>query len=1666
MKEIEAIPERYLAIVTELISRNGSGPDFFVRKALGGGNTDALVLVVDVGQKAPNSNAEYPSGEYILKLDTKRVWNVPEPAEGERHEAATTWNTEFSSRHIPRLIDHAEDDKSQALLYEIAGQSLVNLITADSLDAGALRVRYPQICLAIRKQWNQKYERAEMRATDLLKDWLGYRLEAPSLHEFVSDQLGTGPLFYENEAFFVNPLWFCEFIGIERPATFFKGMIHGDLHPGNITLERSAPRSEKFWLIDFALSRQSGLGYDESYLEIAFLLKHLQGAGPERLIGILDALDAPVGDPKATMIPVQDIGLLDCLREMRLADDRWQSTSEPNRRDRCLAQQMLAKVAVSINWCNKPIEPSMRRMALVYGAHAARTYVRTFHEQEWHKVINEVGRKLTTRVADADNDGVEQAKRSEWNALWEQLCKFDATRAKFVLITDRVRQGPDTSSLGMIPWTAVIDLDPESDSTGLFSCAGALLGKTRSVKQFGIQPLAVDFDRGTAWLMAGGWPSRHEPVPDSLRSWRQIYPERVRELASDIRNAVSTYPIKVVLLHHEDHSNDALIRILESVDEKFGDAAEIISLGATVQVDASVAIAQSPVTPEQFVSNLRRMYGVVDDAPIPKLPTADGMAAIPIEQLRNLEEDLEVLHSQVLSDETGKEIPQNSFWRGNPPSWIDLHSNLDVIRDVHSHLVLALESALGQSRNHTVELHHSPGAGGTTAALRIAWTFRARYTTAILRRFSRMTVDRVDQLFQLSQRPVLLIAEASELPPSAREELYHGLAARNSRVVILYVVRTFQKDPDRALDLFDPMNDSDAGLFLGRYSVLTNSAHRQRQLKKITEATDPVWRRLRSPFFYGLTTFEREFESIDRYVGAHLENISHRVRQVILYLALTTRYSQLGLDESLVTSLFDLHAGKELDIVSVFGEAPAHLIVRRGKTLRLLHPLIAEEVLKELLGGTSDDAWRYGLKDLSTDFIHDVVRLLGGDSVETNRLFVQLFILRDTWYEGRARGRPRFAELINAIPTASGQSQILELLAAECPNEAHYWNHLGRHHFYEGDKDFRRAEQYLTTAVELSPDDPYHHHSLGMVRRFWIEKKLNDLFSGEQLPDEERVLDEVKDLYAQASENFSKARSLNPDDPHGYITHTQLLLYIAERLLRASNTGLGPLTKKPSIVGDWLKSNVILAEELLSHVRHDRGEGNPSNYELRCENQLSGVYGDYEAVIQDWEGMLSQGGAQEELRRALALAYWARGNRVWSGLPDEELRRIVSMMEANLRKDPTNERDIRTWFQAYHRLPEFSRMEALDRLGAWASRSDALDAHYYLYILHFLRFRDEPESSEDSIRSHLDKCRELARGRRTHSYEWLARDPVWCPLVNHTELGTWEKGASFYPKTELLAEVTGTIESIKGPQAGTIKLGKVLRAFFVPSTHQWMSKDVNAVVHFYLGFSYEGLRAWSVRPGPAMTAVRPSAQKASIDPKPAVSTLAKMSGALQPEQIAKLASLVDEPGETKTESMRTAVLQMLDETDERGGELHIAAIGERLTQKFGKGAAKYGNFSNLGGFLGSIPEIVIIGQAPRLLVRRRISPALGEQVSLREDVRKQIVEWSRDRQRLGRQPLLSALGWHLNKTFGHAVYKRLGFQRLSDLLLSYDGISLEDSAQEQVVTMADKQSPPPARKPH
>ena len=116
----------------------------------------------------------------------------------------------------------------------------------------------------------------------------------------------------------------------------------------------------------------------------------------------------------------------------------------------------------------------------------------------------------------------------------------------------------------------------------------------------------------------------------------------------------------------------------------------------------------------------------------------------------------------------------------------------------------------------------------------------------------------------------------------------------------------------------------------------------------------------------------------------------------------------------------------------------------------------------------------------------------------------------------------------------------------------------------------------------------------------------------------------------------------------------------------------------------------------------------------------------------------------------------------------------------------------------------------------------------------------------------INECRKRAGALPSkRSFEWLGRGHGLNTLVNASELGDWDAEKGFWANEALLAKTQGIISRINDGGSGEIELEMGLKAFFVPSRGlveggYWRGRDEGQRVEFYLGFSYEGLRAWSV----------------------------------------------------------------------------------------------------------------------------------------------------------------------------------------------------------------------------
>ena len=158
-------------------------------------------------------------------------------------------------------------------------------------------------------------------------------------------------------------------------------------------------------------------------------------------------------------------------------------------------------------------------------------------------------------------------------------------------------------------------------------------------------------------------------------------------------------------------------------------------------------------------------------------------------------------------------------------------------------------------------------------------------------------------------------------------------------------------------------------------------------------------------------------------------------------------------------------------------------------------------------------------------------------------------------------------------------------------------------------------------------------------------------------------------------------------------------------------------------------------------------------------------------------------------------------------------------------------------------------MESIfEQVQYWRAEPASVDAAYYAYVLNALMAMDGSRLALQRYEQYLEECRELTRFRRNRdrSYEWMGDGPGIARLVHQSRLGDWDRELGFWKNTSPLVRIPGRVARINGPQAGLIELSGGLEAFFVPARSGLSRGSENTPILAFLGFSYDGPRAWDI----------------------------------------------------------------------------------------------------------------------------------------------------------------------------------------------------------------------------
>jgi len=1037
-----------------------------------------------------------------------------------------------------------------------------------------------------------------------------------------------------------------------------------------------------------------------------------------------------------------------------------------------------------------------------------------------------------------------------WDRFVRAVHGFEFSRKYLLCVSPGIAEldGP-VDGLANVPWFFVADFDPDSATKGLLHEVNKAMRDRVSLHRVTRDTqIAINPSGATYWYFARGMIGRHTTLSrGAWFDWQRDYDADVKDRITKLAAATNA-PVTVVVLWTDSSLARHLDSLLSTLVSSFGDSVEIVFItDAKDTCSELAALYQAPhITlplPQFFHGMASLPKARREDLNALILPSSSGAdVTLDGQAVAWIQEEMELVHKNAGSHPAEGADSHSAFLRGREISWFELGLHIDVDREIADKITKAIRRDLEKRSATRINLYHAPGAGGTTLARRLLWNFRNEFPALVVKRTQPdETVERVQKIFSESGQPVLIKVDGSRISDRESDDLHTVLSASNTPFVMLQVLRRFGEPRTAERSFYLPPELST--LECARFSAALS---REMPTKKsaIEAAAWSADARHRSPFYLGLVAFERDFSSLERYVSIHIADLSEPQKHILVYLAMAHYYGQQTISEQSFADILNTPHNRSVDLTKALPVAGLTLLVMPEKgQWRTVHHLVAEEVIRQVMSAPSTDrrVWLNRLADWAVDFAEFCVRRLPEPAEESLELVRRVFIYRDEseMLGTEASSAQAYSQIITDIPISQGKERVLQYLTELFPNEAHFWAHLARFHANEL-KDFDGALEMAEKALALQPEDHVLHHMKGMVCRRQVYSYI----------DEARSLEKTLQKAKQASDAFALARKHGPDDEHSFISEAQLIIKFLDYAGKVAGTD--PVTAASRHNDPWVKEGFQAVEDLLMHVRQRRRESADSEFEQRCRASLDLLYGEHERALQIWDNLLAR---KDEvyappIRRQIVWTLLARRKRDWASLRPKEVERSVSLLEENIKDDPNDERNIRLWMQAIRYQQNPPTIETvLERVAYWASNTDSLEATYYLYVLHTLLAINGSTVSADQAMRTLERCKEKSRYRRdrTWSYEWLGKEQGLKQLVHRENLGDWDRSTRFWKQTEQLGRIQGVISAIRGPQAATIEIGRGLAAFFVPgvSGHS-VGRSENLSVTFFLGFSYDGLRAWSV----------------------------------------------------------------------------------------------------------------------------------------------------------------------------------------------------------------------------
>lgn len=1068
-----------------------------------------------------------------------------------------------------------------------------------------------------------------------------------------------------------------------------------------------------------------------------------------------------------------------------------------------------------------------------------------------------------------------------WQELYEMAGSFGSEYQYLLIAPPLLDPDKDLSALFSVNWDLVVDFDPSSDLNGIRSVYLREKGISSNIRTLAASEKNKKFQQTTypQWVMANGFADKTDSVKGNFRAWHNAYGQHFKNVLTKFREVYPKY-LKIVVLPgvEESYLKDLMaacdeVFYQEDMEETFGVDFLLLEGGHTcLGVDYDF-VRRSDLTLDDFLRGIRgdvkHRAGSEGIKTMPGVTAAEGLSRDLCAKLENFCQPV-----YIGIEKMEPEMDVWDFYRARRPiSWTELANGKDLQRSIYSTGIYGkLVDMLQEHPRLLYDIVYKPGYGGSTMLRRIAWDFHTHYPTLLMLRYEEDDAACLRQLYEKTKLPFLILVDSNFMSRTEAQLIRRDLRSDNINHIVLFMRRRYQanevKEKSEILNI--PSLGHSSGEVERMVDILlpyvTSDSCKTKLLRYRDEADSAEEY---SPFYFALSAFDEDFLGIPRYVHNYLSQLSPQLKEYLVFIALAD-YINRPLDvQFFVGHLRNDKAEDFLNRHLAFRALVSFFDIKGQRFCKIKHSAFATEILRQYTSDYSaEGSQSINFQKLRDPVLHFIeYSRSSANSVNANLTgFLREMLI--TRREDTDTFRPKFADLISKIggydPVTKKCAQhgqeamgsIFHKLADVYPDDAHFNAHLARYLCYV-ERSYDEAVRILDNAMDSGDDrtqnDPLLLHMKAMV---YVARITNELIpkikSDSNKTESEKatrpLMDELIRDCNRAQTIFAEVRKLH-SGLAGHISDIQLCISIIDLKKGLEQVDTAQFWKNhPSDwymeLGDHANALYDVCEERSADLEGDDQERVES-----LKGPMLVIREGIEESIKWYQAYLEKAPAEKRpyVRRHLARACAERNKKQNS---QKEWRYIADLMEENMREEPDNEANIRTWFNAVLHIrgkdPDEMLRQAIIRLNEWIAISeDNIDAHFFRYILTYVQAVEGSSAAEDYLKSYLPRLKNMA-GRlehRTTIRYWLGNTGRGMERLIHKNDFRTSDPEWAISKLQMLR---GRVDLYHSDVHAYIKAYKS-DIFFTPfsSAGQITQNSLYAQVIFGVGFSYDGPRAYN-----------------------------------------------------------------------------------------------------------------------------------------------------------------------------------------------------------------------------